>query len=67
MQGVAQQALKRAIELAGSKGGIQQRLGVQAHTLDLWLLGKADIPHSVFSQLTDILIEEDLKQHRHPQ
>ena len=53
-------ALERAIEIAGGKPALRQRLGVDEHQLALWLGGQAGIPLSVFDAAVDLILDDDI-------
>lgn len=51
-------ALQKAIELAGGRRALAERLGVGSKDLEKWLAGKADIPRDVFMRVVELIIDE---------
>ena len=52
--------LGRAAEICGGWNALCIRLGVEAHSMKLWLDGKARLPERVFLKATDIVLEDDI-------
>lgn len=51
-------ALQKAVEVAGNRKDLAERLGVKVVELERWLDGKAQVPHDTFLRVIDFLIEE---------
>jgi len=51
-------ALQKAIELAGGRRALAERLGVGSKELEKWLAGKADIPRDAFMRVVELIIDE---------
>ena len=71
-QDLHRKLLERAIEIAGGKAPLCLRLGVERHSLEFWLAGRATPPDDVFFAATDLVLQDDVsrasqdrrKQHR---
>jgi hypothetical protein len=51
-------ALQKAIELAGGRRALAQRLGIKAADIEKWLGGKAEIPREEFLRVVELIIDE---------
>jgi hypothetical protein len=51
--------LQRACDIAGRER-MCVRLGVELHTLELWLAGRATPPERVFLSAVDVVLDDDL-------
>lgn len=56
--------LKRAMEIAGGARPLGLRLGVDEHTIVLWLEGKATMPARIFLIAADLVLEDDIARAR---
>jgi hypothetical protein len=52
--------LGRAAEICGGWSALCARLGVEGHSLKLWVEGKARLPERVFLKTADIVLEDDI-------
>jgi hypothetical protein len=52
--------LKRAVEICGGGNALCARIGVNEHSVKLWLDGKAGMPERVFLKVADIVLEDDI-------
>jgi hypothetical protein len=52
--------IKRAIAITGDAKELCRRLGVNQHSLQLWLDGRATAPGPVFQALIDLILDDDL-------
>jgi hypothetical protein len=52
--------LGRAAEICGGWSALCVRLGVEGHSLKLWVDGKARLPERVFLKAADIVLEDDI-------
>ncbi len=52
--------IARAIQLAGGTRPLSVRLGVDEHSLILWMDDKAAMPARVFLALADLILEDDV-------
>jgi hypothetical protein len=53
-------AMRRARDILGSDHALAQRLGVNDHSVKIWILGSAQTPPDVFLKAVDIIIEYGL-------
>ena len=52
--------LGRAAEICGGWSALCVRLGVEGHSLRLWVEGKARLPERIFLKAADIVLEDDI-------
>jgi hypothetical protein len=52
--------LARAAEICGGWNALCIRLGVEAHSMKLWVDGKAGLPERVFLKAADIVLDDDI-------
>lgn len=52
--------LGRAAEICGGWSALCGRLGVEGHSLKMWVDGKARLPERVFLKAADIVLEDDI-------
>ncbi|HET7366246.1 MAG TPA: hypothetical protein VFJ70_21930 [Burkholderiales bacterium] len=52
--------LGRAAEICGGWSALCQRLGIEGHSLKLWVDGKARLPQQIFLRAADIVLEDDI-------
>jgi hypothetical protein len=52
--------LGRAAEICGGWNALCVRLGVEGHSVRLWMEGKARLPERVFLKAADIVLEDDI-------
>ena len=52
--------LSRAAEICGGWDALRARLGVDAHSLELWRDGSARIPERIFLAVADVILEDDI-------
>ncbi|HZD20320.1 MAG TPA: hypothetical protein VE325_06565 [Burkholderiales bacterium] len=52
--------LGRAAEICGGWSALCVRLGIEGHSLRLWVEGKARLPERVFLKAADIILEDDI-------
>lgn len=52
--------LGRAAEICGGWSALCVRLGVEGHSVRLWMEGKARLPERVFLRAADIVLEDDI-------
>lgn len=52
--------LQRAAEITGGRERLANRLGVEAHSLEFWLSGRATPPERVFLAVVDLVLEDDV-------
>jgi DNA-binding transcriptional regulator YdaS (Cro superfamily) len=52
--------LRRACDIVGGRDGLATRLGVELHSLEFWLSGRATPPERVFMSVVDIVLEDDI-------
>lgn len=48
------------MQIAGGRDHLRSRLGVNDHSINLWLNGKARIPDRVFLVVADIVLQDDI-------
>jgi hypothetical protein len=60
MQPLQQKLLQRAVQIAGSEEKLCGRLGVQLHSLKLWLESRATARPEVLHELIDLILADDL-------
>lgn len=51
-------ALQKAVELAGGRRALAERLGVKAADIEKWLSGRAEVPREAFLQVVELIIDE---------
>lgn len=51
-------ALQKAVELAGGRRALAERLALKAGDIDKWLSGKLELPRDVFLRVVEFLIDE---------
>lgn len=51
-------ALRKAIELAGGRRALAERLGAKAADLEKWLSGRSELPREVFLRVVELIIDE---------
>ena len=52
--------LGRAAEICGGWSALCVRLGVEGHSMKLWIEGKARLPERIFLKAADIVLEDDI-------
>jgi hypothetical protein len=52
--------LARAAQILGGPEALRRRLGVSQATLERWLEAKSQVPQSVFLQLCDLILDDDI-------
>lgn len=52
--------LERACEIAGGSERLSRQLGVEQHTLEFWLSGRATPPERVFLSVVDLILDDDI-------
>ena len=52
--------VQRACEIAGGRERLASRLGVELHSLEFWLSGRATPPERVFLSVVDMVLEDDI-------
>jgi hypothetical protein len=52
--------LRRAADISGGVSALQQRLGVEQHSLELWLSGRATVPEWIFILAVDLVVRDDI-------
>ena len=52
--------LRRACDIVGGREGLAARLGVEMHSLEFWLSGRATPPERVFMTVVDLVLEDDI-------
>jgi DNA-binding transcriptional regulator YdaS (Cro superfamily) len=55
---VENRALQRAVELAGSRKDLAERIDVKVEDLEQWLGGKRRAPREVFLRVVDVILDE---------
>lgn len=55
---VQKRALQKAIELAGGRRALAERLGVKAGDIEKWTSGRAEVPRETFLRLVELIIDE---------
>jgi len=55
---VQRRALQKAIELAGGRRALAERLGVKAGDIEKWASGRAEVPREAFLRLVELIIDE---------
>ena len=51
-------ALQKAVELAGGRRALAERLGVKAGDIERWASGKAELPRQAFLCVVELIIDE---------
>ncbi len=54
--------LSRAVEIAGGRPQLCDLLGVQDHSLNLWMAGRATAPQHIFIDLVDLVLDDDISR-----
>ena len=57
--------LRRAVVVAGGTAELSFRLGVEEHTLGLWLAGRATMPQEHFLVIVDLVLDDDIARAAH--
>ena len=52
--------MRRACDIVGGRERLANRLGVDAHSLEFWLSGRATPPERVFLSVVDVVLEDDV-------
>jgi len=52
--------LGRVAEICGGWSALCVRLGVEGHSMKLWIEGKARLPERIFLKAADIVLEDDI-------
>jgi len=52
--------LRRAVDIAGGSAALGARLNVEQHRIELWLTGRATLPHWVFLLAVDLVLRDDI-------
>jgi hypothetical protein len=52
--------ITRACDIAGGRERLASRLGVEVHSLEFWLSGRATPPEAVFLKAVDLVLDDDL-------
>lgn len=52
--------LGRAAEICGGWSALCVRLGVEGHSLKMWVEGKARLPERIFLKAADLVLEDDI-------
>ena len=52
--------LGRAAEICGGWSALCVRLGIEGHSLKLWVDGRARLPQRIFLRAADIVLEDDI-------
>lgn len=60
MRDLKLEVVRRACDIAGGGERLSERLGVEIHTVQFWLAGRATPPESAFLRLVDIILEDDI-------
>jgi DNA-binding transcriptional regulator YdaS (Cro superfamily) len=55
----------RACDIAGGRERLAARLGVEIHSLEFWLSGRATPPERVFLSAVDLVLEDDIARAAH--
>jgi hypothetical protein len=55
---VQKRALQKAIELAGGRRALAERLGVKAGDIEKWTGGRAEVPREAFLRLVELILDE---------
>jgi hypothetical protein len=51
-------ALQKAVELAGGRRALAERLAVRAADIEKWLSGKLELPRDVFLRVVEFIVDE---------
>jgi hypothetical protein len=51
-------ALRKAVELAGGRRALAERLAVKAGDIEKWLGGKLALPRDVFLRVVEFIVDE---------
>jgi hypothetical protein len=51
-------ALRRAVELAGSRENLAKRIGARIEELDKWLAGTGRPPREIFLRVVDVILDD---------
>ena len=54
--------LERAAEIVGGKAQLCRRLGIERHSLEFWLAGRATPPPEVFFAAADLVLQDDVSR-----
>lgn len=54
--------LQRAVEIAGGKAQFCRALGIEPHSLEFWLDGRATAPDEVFFAAADLILQDDVSR-----
>jgi len=52
--------LRRAVDIAGGSAALSAALNVEQHRIELWLNGRATLPHWVFLLAVDMVLRDDI-------
>ena len=55
---IESRALRRAVELAGSRESLAERIDVKVEELEKWLAGTRGPPREVFLRIVDLILDE---------
>jgi hypothetical protein len=55
---IESRALRRAVELAGSRESLAERVDVKVEELEKWLAGTRRPPREVFLRIVDLILDE---------
>ena len=56
--------LRRAAEIVGGAAQLRAHLDVEAHSIELWLSGRATPPEWVFLLAVDVVLRDDIARKR---
>ena len=54
--------LQRALEIVGGKTQLCRKLGIERHSLEFWLTGRATPPYDVVFAAADLVLQDDVSR-----
>jgi hypothetical protein len=54
--------LQRALEIVGGKAQLCRQLGIERHSLEFWLAGRATPPYEVVFAAAELVLKDDVSR-----